>query len=133
MELQKIANWYCSKRLAIYISKTKYIIFRSRRKKLDLEGLELYILCSKLSKSLYYLRKVKHFINQRAAKMLYFSLFHSHLLYCLLITSSAQKTQINRIIIMQKKQSQLSAELRIMPTLMNYLKTLEYCHSLPSY
>ncbi len=49
-ELQKIANWYCSNRLAINISKTKYIIFRSRRKKLDLGGLELFYNLNEIGK-----------------------------------------------------------------------------------
>ena len=40
-ELQKIANWFRANKMAINISKTKYIIFHSKGKKVDLQNLEI--------------------------------------------------------------------------------------------
>ena len=34
-ELQKIANWFRSNKMAVNISKTKYVIFRTKGKKID--------------------------------------------------------------------------------------------------
>ncbi len=67
------------------------------------------VLCSKLSKSLFFLRQTKNFVSSNAARMMYFSLFHSHLLYGLLIICSANKTQINRITVLQKKAVRILA------------------------
>ena len=35
IELQKLANWFRSNKMAVNISKTKYIIFRTKGKKID--------------------------------------------------------------------------------------------------
>jgi hypothetical protein len=58
---------------------------------------------AKLSKSLYILNRVKQFISLTSLRKLYFSLFHSHLLYCINILSCTSQTNINRIILLQKK------------------------------
>jgi hypothetical protein len=58
---------------------------------------------AKLSKSLYILNRVKHFISPVSLRRLYFSLFHSHLLYCINILSCTSQTNINRILLLQKK------------------------------
>ena len=34
-ELQKIANWFRSNKMAVNISKAKYVIFRTKGKKID--------------------------------------------------------------------------------------------------
>ncbi len=58
---------------------------------------------AKLSRALYLLKRVKHFVSPGAMRKLYFSLFHSHLLYCINILSCTSQTNITRILIMQKK------------------------------
>jgi len=40
-ELQKIANWFRANRMAVNISKTKYIIFHRKGKKINLNGLQI--------------------------------------------------------------------------------------------
>jgi len=35
-EIQKIANWFCSNKMAVNISKTKYIIFHGRGKRVNM-------------------------------------------------------------------------------------------------
>jgi hypothetical protein len=41
-EINKIAVWFKSDKIAINTSKTKFIIFRSKNKKLDLKNLNIY-------------------------------------------------------------------------------------------
>jgi hypothetical protein len=43
LELQKIALWLQSNKLAVNISKTKYIIFRSKNRNINLNGNEIYM------------------------------------------------------------------------------------------
>ena len=61
------------------------------------------LLKSKLSKALFCINGVKNFVPQKTLKTLYFSIFHSHLLYCPLIVNCATKTNIQKIAVMQKK------------------------------
>ena len=46
---------------------------------------------SKLSKALYILRSVKHFLTVKTLLSICYSLFHSHLIYCLPIWSTTQQ------------------------------------------
>ena len=61
------------------------------------------LLKSKLSKALFCINRVKNFVPQKTLKTSYFSIFHSHLLYCPLIVNCATKTNIQKIAVMQKK------------------------------
>ena len=61
------------------------------------------MLCKKLSRALFCLNRIKHSLNQRALRTLYYSLFHSHLLYCNLIFTCTSQSNINRVSILQKK------------------------------
>jgi hypothetical protein len=58
---------------------------------------------AKLSKSLYILNRVKHLISSVSLRRLYFSLIHSHLLYCINILGCTSLANINRILLLQKK------------------------------
>ena len=57
---------------------------------------------SKLSKSLFAMRAAKNYLNTDSLKMLYFAIFHSHLLYANIIWSSADNTAVNSIYKLQK-------------------------------
>jgi hypothetical protein len=46
-------------------------------------------LCSKISKSLFCLNRVKNFVNQETRKTLYFAMIHCHLVYCMNVYSCA--------------------------------------------
>jgi hypothetical protein len=154
-ELNKLAIWFKANRMAANVSKTNYIIFRTRGKKIDLNGKSIVFNSNdpdsphaepnlirnierihdyhidpkmqsfkllgvfldehltlnkhvnhtnaKLSRALYLLKRVKDFVSSGAMRKLYFSLFHSHLLYCINILSFTSQTNINKIMIMQKK------------------------------
>ena len=58
---------------------------------------------AKLSRALFILRRVKHLVSSNSLKKLYYSLFHSHLLYCTNIISCTSQTNINKILVLQKK------------------------------
>ncbi len=60
-------------------------------------------ICNKLSRALYCLNRVKRVLDTKALISIYYSLFHSHLLYCCNIISCVSKTNLKRITILQKK------------------------------
>jgi hypothetical protein len=61
------------------------------------------MLCAKLSKSLYCLSRVKHFIDQESLKKLYYSMIHSNLAYGINIYGCVNSTTLDKL---RKKQKQ---------------------------
>jgi hypothetical protein len=59
-------------------------------------------LCGKISKSLYCLNRIKNFVSATALKMLYFSMVHSHLSYCINVYGCANTTALNSLRLKQK-------------------------------
>jgi hypothetical protein len=153
-ELQKIATWFRANKMAVNVSKTKYIIFKPKGKKINLnngEGVKfnnndlgdhdvnkifeldriyddnpnvndrafklLGVLldenlsflahcksvCNKLAQANFIINKVKNFLPRKALRTIYFSLFHSHLLYCLPLYICTSTSNVNKIKLMQKK------------------------------
>jgi hypothetical protein len=154
-ELNKLAVWFKANKMAVNVSKTNYIIFHNRGKRIDLNGcdvvfnsndidspihdpalvqkierihnkhedpkmqsfklLGVYLdefltlnkhvdhIAAKLARALYLLNRIKYFVSMNSLRKLYFSLFHSHLLYCINILSCTSKTNLNRIVTLQKK------------------------------
>lgn len=150
-ELKKIANWFRSNKMAVNATKTKFIIFRTRGKRINpldcvvkynnneigqqedpnliheiervhnegntkhfkLLGVlfDEYIsfddhissLCVKISKSIFCINRIKHFIRPEALKMLYYSMVHPHIMYCLNVYSCANSTSLNKLRIKQKE------------------------------
>jgi hypothetical protein len=155
LELNKLAVWFKANKMAVNVSKTNYIIFHTRGKKVELNGLNvifnsndpdsanpdpggfqiieriydnhnedkqrsfkllgIYLdehlslnkhiahLSSKLTRSLFLLKRVKNIISANSLRKLYSSLFHSHLLYCSNILSCTSQSNINKILTLQKK------------------------------
>jgi hypothetical protein len=60
-------------------------------------------ICSKLSRANFILRRVNNLLPQKCLRTLYFSLFHSHLLYCTNIVSCASQSNLNRVSLLQRK------------------------------
>ena len=60
-------------------------------------------LTSKISKSIYFINRAKHFLPLKALLTLYHSLVHSHLLYCPLIYSCTSKSNLEKLTKIQKK------------------------------
>jgi hypothetical protein len=65
------------------------------------------LLLSKLSKTLYFLRSSKNFLTPKAMKAVYYSLFHSNLIYCIQIWSCTTRNNLNPIFTLQKKAIRL--------------------------
>jgi hypothetical protein len=151
IELQKIANWFRSNKMAINAAKTKFIVFRTRGKRVDPADCNLVFnnneigrpesqnliypisrihndgdekcfkllgvhfdeylsfdahinnLCTKISKSLFCMNRVKNFVTTEALKMLYYAMVHSHINYCINIYSCANATSLNRLKLKQKE------------------------------
>ena len=57
---------------------------------------------SKLSKSLFYLRSTKNFLNQKALKHIYYATFHSNLIYAIHIWSAVPASSYNQLYLKQK-------------------------------
>jgi len=167
-ELQKVALWFKSNKLAVNVNKTKYIIFHTRQKKIDIGNLKLnfnsndlntvpdpdlvtelhrisssdvnpenrtykYLgilldenltfethlnyLGGKISKSLYFISKVKNILPRKALLSLYFALIHPHLLYCTNIFSCATLSSIKKLEVLQKSAVRvISLKARNFPT-----------------
>jgi len=151
VELQKIANWLRSNKMAINTKKTKFIVFRTRGKRIDPDdcllvyndneigivedpnliypitrvfndGAERHFkllgvlfdeflsfddhidsLCTKISKSLFCLNRIKNFVTNPALKSLYYAMVHSHISYCINIYGCATPTALNKLVIKQKE------------------------------
>ena len=57
---------------------------------------------SKISKSLFILRRVKTFLSEKALKTLYYSLVHCHLIYGIHIWSSTAQSNLKELVLKQK-------------------------------
>ncbi len=60
-------------------------------------------LCTKISKSLFCLNRVKNFVTNSALKSLYFAMVHSHITYCINIYGCANATTLNKLVVKQKE------------------------------
>jgi hypothetical protein len=63
---------------------------------------QIDVISSKISKSLYVIRKAKNLLTPKALKALYYSLIHSHLIYCTHIWSSGSLSAIKTLVNKQK-------------------------------
>lgn len=135
-ELEKLAEWFKSNKLAINIDKTKFMLFRNRNvnyndeyslnidnrliercKCFNFLGMTIDELLSwndhikkmqqKLSYTLYSLRRLKHLLSSDNLTTLYYSLFHSHLDYGLLLWSNTSQKNIKIVQKLQKKALRL--------------------------
>jgi hypothetical protein len=150
-ELQKISNWFRANKMAVNTSKTKFIVFRTRGKRINPDDCQLVFnsneigvefnpdkivpitrvhldgeeksfkllgvhfdeylsfeshissVCTKVSKSLYCLNRIKNFVTPPAMKMLYFAMVHSHIVYCLNVFSCANITALSPLKVKQKE------------------------------
>ena len=60
------------------------------------------MLCSKISKSLFCLNRIKNFVNAKTLRMLYFSMVHSVISYGIIIYGCANKSNLEKLIVKQK-------------------------------
>ena len=154
LEMQKLANWFRANRMAVNISKTKFMIFRPKGLQLQLQGktvvfnnneigqpdspelifplerchnenpakehrtyklLGVYFdeylsfdqhvqaVFAKISQSNFIISRAKNFLDKGALKMLYSSMVHPYLLYCLPIYGCTSQKNISKLSKMQRK------------------------------
>lgn len=67
-------------------------------------------LCSKLGKSVGIINKHRHVLPKSVKRVLYNSLFYSHLCYCNLVWGNTTDSNLNRIHLLQKKVIRIIAD-----------------------
>ena len=131
-ELKKLSLWLNINRLALNVSKTNFVIFRSPSKKsnrnvtlvMNKKALQqkdhvkyLGVLLDehlnwkyqinnvalKISRGIGILAKLKPFLKDNLLRSIYFSLVYSHLSYGIHAWGSANKTTLNKLVILQNK------------------------------
>ena len=185
-ELQKITNWLRTNRMAINVSKTKFILFRTRGKKIDPLQLKIFLntneigkpedpslifplervhtdhanpemrtykllgihfdeylsfdqhvsfLCAKLAKMLFCIKRAVNYLTENSLKSLYVAFIQSNLLYCSSIVGCTSKTNIQKIVKIQKKAIRVvtkskyndhTSPLFLRLNLMNYENIISY-------
>jgi hypothetical protein len=61
------------------------------------------LVCSKISKSLFCINRIKNFVNRDSLKKLYFAMIHTHLSYCLNVYGCANTTALQKLRVKQKE------------------------------
>ena len=61
------------------------------------------MLCTKISRSLFCLNRVKNFLDQESIRKLYFAMVHSNLAYGINVYGSANKTNLGKLVVKQKQ------------------------------
>jgi len=61
------------------------------------------LVCSKVSKALFCINRIKNFIDQKSLLSLYYAMIHSHINYCLTIYGCANTTNLQRLRVKQKE------------------------------
>ena len=129
-ELQKISNWMKINKLSINYNKTEYIMIttKRRRAKFNLKinnniinqntcvkylGImiddslkwesQIHKMCSKLASGCWALYHLQKYVDCNTLLMVYYSMIHSHLSYCISSWGSASKTTLNPLDILQKR------------------------------
>ena len=141
-ELNKLSAWFAANKLSLNISKTKFMVFRPRQKRLcydyDIsitgealtqvsEALFLGVLLDhclswksyislvahKISKSIGIIYRSSYFLFKTALRTLYNSLVLPYLYYCNLVWGSTYKSNLKRLTILQKPGDKNSKQVRL--------------------
>ena len=129
-ELLKVNNWLIHNKLFLNCTKTNFMIFTTKKIKHKFEikigekeiqqvnsakylGVtldhklnwepHLKQLKSKLSRSSFIFNRLKNYVDSKTLLMVYYSLFYSHLQYCITSWGSAADKFISPIVVLQKR------------------------------
>jgi hypothetical protein len=61
------------------------------------------LVCTKISKSLFCINRIKNFVNGASLKKLFYAMIHSHLSYCINVYGCANTTALQRLRVKQKE------------------------------
>ena len=123
-------DWFCANKLSLNVTKTNYIVFGHLSKHWnqtikfnntiiervhETKFLGVFIdsnlswsnhidsICSKISKSIAVLSRLKHILPRKILRSIYQTLILPHLTYCCSIWSSASKTALSKLTVLQKR------------------------------
>ena len=129
-ELKKINQWRKINKLSVNFSKSNYMVFTQKKININMnitmDGNRLekvnktkYLgvimdskfswkehityITNKISKSSYILSKIRHYVSLPILKMLYYSLVHPHLNYCITAWGGTTTTTLKPLVTLQKK------------------------------
>ena len=136
--IAKMSDWFQTNKLSLNVSKSNFIIFTGKNKNYDQSMAKLSIgkndllqvpytkflgvliderlswqehinlVNNKVRKSIGIIRKISGFISQNALRILYYSLIYPHLSYCNLIWASTYSTNLQKLLISQKKIARIA-------------------------
>ena len=131
-EFKKISIWLEANKLTININKTHYMMFHRTRIK-HITNFKIYIsnnaidrsintkflgviidnkfnwaahilyIKNKISKSIGIIYKIRHFLDKRSLRNMYFTFIYPYLIYCLEIWGNTYETHLNPLIKIQKR------------------------------
>ena len=148
-ELRNVACWMKANKLSVNISKTNYVIFKSRNKKFHINtplifdgnpitqrkavkflGIEIdenltwktHIsnVCKKISKSVGIIFRSRFYLSKKSKISLYYTLVYPYLTYCNTVWSSTYKTNLSRIFLLQKRIVRILTILKFVRILHHY-------------
>ena len=131
-ELKLLFQWLCANRLSLNVAKTEFIVFRPPKRSLNqrivlkLNGTKIFEspkikylgvildsrlcwnhhineLTKKLNRAIGMIYKIRHNCTPKVLVSLYFTLFHSHLSYGLLVWGKSNDRYLSKIFLLQKK------------------------------
>ena len=131
-ELKKLYLWLNVNRLSLNVSKTHYIIFHPYNKllrkhitiQINKKGItekdhikylgviidshlnwkkQILSITKKMSRCIGIMCKLRHFVTRKMLKNIYYSLLYPHLVYAIEVWGSACATEINKILVLQKR------------------------------
>ena len=129
-ELKKLKDWFAVNLLSLNVAKTNYMVFSKTNNvqhlKIEINNTEISrvnvtkflgvlideklnwkkhigLVLTKLSKSMFMLNRAKHILNYDAMLTLYNSIVLPHLNYCCELWGNTYKTNLQNIVITQKK------------------------------
>ena len=151
-ELDGLQNWLNANKLFLNVSKTKYMIFNNRKRPADLsiqignstiertqvhKFLGVYIdeqlifkdhtknLCSKISKGVGLLRRIKDFIPKQILRQLHYTLIHSKFTYAITTFGTANQNAIQKLVnLINKSLKAITGSRCVTPDLCKTEKTI---------
>ena len=131
-ELDKIVDWLNANKMSLNVDKTHYIIFTMPGKKIK-SNHDVFIsgykisevistkflgviidqnltwkyhidhLCSKASKNIGIMRKLRRFLDSETMVTMYYSFIYPYFNYCIHVWGSTYKTYLNKVLLLQKR------------------------------
>jgi len=138
MNMKDIIKWCNANKLTINVNKTKYILFQNKRRHFVISGqliinenilesvdstsflgiiidknltwkTHVYKVCNTVSKKIGILYRIRHFVSRKVLVMLYNAFILPHMTYGLEVWGAANKTNLNSVLILQKRIARVLA------------------------